>query len=137
VFSHFAELGDSARLYLLKNRTVGRFLGLFYEGEKVKNTDTASQKFKDKSLAKVPLFIMEKELYMGKNSKKVDVHISDIERKNVIQSATPYSIFLIYTASVLVKSCVFVKTANKSPFANDSLCFVLDQNELTMLCDHS
>lgn len=47
MFSHFAELGDCARLYLLKNRTVGRFLGLFYEGEKVKNVETASQKFKD------------------------------------------------------------------------------------------
>jgi hypothetical protein len=33
IFSHFAELGDASRLYLLKNKTVGRLLDIFFNIE--------------------------------------------------------------------------------------------------------
>jgi hypothetical protein len=36
VFAHFAELGEEARLYLLKNNTVGRLLDLFFNGDNSK-----------------------------------------------------------------------------------------------------
>jgi hypothetical protein len=32
VFAHAAEVGEMIRLFLLKNRTVGRMLDLFYNG---------------------------------------------------------------------------------------------------------
>jgi hypothetical protein len=37
VFSRFAELGEQARLYMLRNRSVGRLLDLFMNGEMHKN----------------------------------------------------------------------------------------------------
>jgi hypothetical protein len=79
---------------------------------------------------------MEKDFYLNSNVKKTDARISDIERKNVMNTATQYTIFLLYTTSILAKSCVFVKSTNKSPYSNDDLNFVLDQDELTMVCNH-
>ena len=51
VFSYFAELGETARLFLLKNQTVGRMLDFFYSEKSKFNA-----KFRDESLARIPYF---------------------------------------------------------------------------------
>ena len=135
VLSHFAELGSSARLYLLKNKTIGRLLDVFFNWD-LSRPSPLSTKFRNESLAKIPLFVFDKTLYIESNLQKADVRISEIERKNSISTATPCFMFLLYTVSTLARSCLFVKSPNKSPLANDEIGFVLDQDELTMLSDH-
>jgi len=44
--------------------------------------------------------------------------------------------FLLYTVSVLCRSCRFVKTPNPNPLANDNLNLVLDNDELGMIIRH-
>jgi hypothetical protein len=44
--------------------------------------------------------------------------------------------FLLYTVSILARSCLFVKSENKSPLANDDLNYMLEQEEMTMLIEH-
>ena len=58
----------------------------------------------------VPLFQLEKELYLESNLEKNDVLISPLERKIALQSATQAQMFLLYTVSKLSRSCRFVKT---------------------------
>jgi hypothetical protein len=37
IFSNFVELGDAARLYMLKNKTIGRLLDIFFNIDNLKN----------------------------------------------------------------------------------------------------
>jgi hypothetical protein len=62
--------------------------------------------------------------------------MSDAERKiTFAQIQNPYQ-FLIYTISVLARSCVFIKGISKSPFADDDLNYMPDQDEFQMLLNH-
>lgn len=51
LFSHFAELGVQARQYLLKTKTLGRFLDLLFNLDKQTNF-----KFRNEYMKKIPLF---------------------------------------------------------------------------------
>ena len=64
VFSLFAELGDAARLYLLKNKMIGRLLDIFYHPPDVQATPSIHNKFRNTSLSKLPLFVIDKEMYI-------------------------------------------------------------------------
>ena len=56
-----------------------------------------------------------------------------IERKQVIQSATPCLVFLSYTIAVLARSCRFVKSQTPNPYALDELNIKPDNEEVRML----
>lgn len=84
----------------------------------------------------LPLIVIDKELYIENNLEK-DVYISTLERKMNLNTATNHSIFLLYTVSLLTRSCMFVKIQSKNPFALDDLNFVLEQEEIQMLINHS
>lgn len=62
----------------------------------------------------IPLFQVEKEMYMESNLEMGDIRLGNLERKIAIQEATPNYMFLLYTVSVLSKSCRFVKDAAQS-----------------------
>jgi hypothetical protein len=90
VFAHFAETGDACRLYLLKIRTIGRMLDVFlygYPGNKEKPHIT--DKLRNKILEKIPLFQLEKDLYMHSNLEKQEFKMSNLERKQILVDATP------------------------------------------------
>lgn len=44
--------------------------------------------------------------------------------------------FLLFTVSKLSRSCIFVKDSAPSTLANDSLNFMLDDDELAMIINH-
>jgi hypothetical protein len=79
--AHFSELGENARLYLLKSKSIGRFLDIFLNDFSNKQTQQISEKFRNETLAIIPLFQIEKELYLESNLEKNDVAVSMIERK--------------------------------------------------------
>jgi hypothetical protein len=66
-----------------------------------------------------------------------DVLIHPAERKMVLPTLINCYSFLLYSVSVLTRSCMFVKVQQKSPFANDDLLHVLDSDEIAMLINHS
>lgn len=77
-------------------------------------------------MKRIPLFSIEKKLYLETNIKKSNVLMSEPERKAAYNSIqNPYQ-FLIYTISVLARSCVFVKGISNSPFSNDDLNYIPD-----------
>ena len=78
----------------------------------------------------IPLLIVEKELYIESNLEKGEVSMTPTERKNILAALTNANTFLIYTISILARSCKFVKTPSKSPFANDDINFLLEPDEL-------
>jgi hypothetical protein len=57
VFAHFSELGQQSRLYLLKNKTVGRLLDMFfYDHLGNKASPQTSDRLRNTSLESIPLF---------------------------------------------------------------------------------
>lgn len=58
VFSYFAELGPTARHYLLKLKMVGRLMDMFFDKQSKFN-----EVFRDNS--DIPIFKTQKELYLG------------------------------------------------------------------------
>jgi hypothetical protein len=72
VFSYFADLGEQARFYLLKCKTVGRMLDLFFNPDPQGNklAPQISDRFRNSILEIIPLFILEKEFYMKSNLEK-------------------------------------------------------------------
>ena len=67
VFAHFAELGETANLYLLKSKTLGRLLDLMLNGDGSKAPTPSI--FRNETLSQIPLFLLEKEFYMQSNKK--------------------------------------------------------------------
>jgi hypothetical protein len=53
-----------------------------------------------------------------------------------MNTATNSNMFLLYTVSILARSCVFVKIQTKNPYALDELNFVLEQDEIQMIINH-
>ena len=97
-------------MYLIKMKTVGRLLDLFMSVESKTGTTKNSDKFRNELLSlMVPLFKIEKEMYLKCNTERNDVVITLLERKSTMQSANPPFIFLLNTLSKLARSCVFVK----------------------------
>jgi hypothetical protein len=88
-----------------------------------------SVRYRNESLVNLPLINIQKELYIENNSEK-DVYITTAERKMNLNSATNHCIFLLYTVSLLARSCVFVKIQAKNPYSLDDLNFVLEQEEI-------
>jgi hypothetical protein len=139
VFSYFSDLGEQARHYLLKCKTVGRLLDLFFYPDISGNKQAPqiSEKFRNSSLEQIPFFTLEKEFYMKSNLEKQDAKISNIERKGVLNEAVPPQMFLLYTVSKLSRSCLYVKDPLVvNPLANDKLNFSLDDNEVSMIINH-
>ena len=73
---------------------------------------------------------------MESNLEKNDVKLSVSERKAALSDSTQPSMFLLYTVSVLSRSCCFVRGSAPNPLANDSLNYVLDDDELAMIINH-
>ena len=137
VFAHFSEIGELARLYLLKCRTMGRFLDMFfsgYGGDKSKVEVT--ENYRCNSLTHIPLFILEKELYMNTNLEKNEFKMSVLEKKALLADSSSPFMFLWYTVAVLSRSCEFTKDTELNQFANDNLRFKLEEDEIGMLINH-
>lgn len=60
----------------------------FYESQGNKSAPQVSEKFRSTSLMNIPLFQLEKELYMESNVEKNDVKISNLEKKLALSDAT-------------------------------------------------
>jgi hypothetical protein len=133
VFAHFAEVGEGTRLYLLKNKTVGRMLDIFYYGYPGnKEKPQITEKFRVTSLQQVPLFVVDKEFYMQSNLEKNEFKLSQLEKKLMYNEATDPFMFMIYTVSVLTRACLFSKEAA----GQSTEVHQLDQDEISMLVSH-
>ena len=102
VFSHFAELGPVARLYLLKHNMIGRLLDFFYS-----KTSKFGEVFRDlhdptisKSIFSVPLFVLDKPFYL--EDAKDDSKLTYFEKRHIqdMQVQNPY-MFLLRTVSIV------------------------------------
>lgn len=133
VFAHFAELGESSKLYLLKSKTLGRLLDVMLNGDALKAPIPSI--YRNETLSQIPLFFLEKEFYI-KSNKKNDIQLSLIERRQAQNQATPFLVFLSYTVAILARSCRFVKLQGKNPHAIDELNFKLDNEEIVMLINN-
>jgi hypothetical protein len=60
-----------------------------------------------------------------------------MERKKIISDHQHPSKFLIYIISLLSRSCIYVKQQEKNPYSNDDINYVPDNDELTMIINHS
>lgn len=69
-----------------------------------------TEKYRNETLKTIPLFKIEKEFYLESNLEKTEVLMTIIEKKNIIRDATPFTIFLSHTLSMLTRSCRFVKS---------------------------
>lgn len=85
----------------------------------------------------MPLFILEKDLYMHFNNEKAEFKMSALDRKMMISDATNPFIFLLYTVSKLSRSCLFQKDTATNPCANDTINFQLDTDEIDLLVAHN
>lgn len=118
------------RLYLLKCRSIGRMLELFFNsGDKA-----LAETFRGTSLELIPLFQLDKELYMNCTPEKADFKMSPLEKKTILADSTPPYQFLLYTVAKLSRSCEFAK--EQGPLANDELRFKLPEDEIGMLINH-
>jgi hypothetical protein len=137
VFSHFAEAGEFARLYLLRTHTVGRFLDIFlhaYAGDK--SNPQITECYRGTSLSYIPLFVLDRELYLSSTGAgKSEFKMSLLEKKGILADATAPLMFLLYTVSVLARSCEFTKDT-VSKLANDNLRYKLDPDEIGMIVQH-
>mmetsp|Transcript_8863 Transcript_8863/g.8252 ORF Transcript_8863/g.8252 Transcript_8863/m.8252 type:complete len:105 (+) Transcript_8863:6642-6956(+) len=95
-----------------------------------------STNFRDEYMKKIPLFVIDKQLYIETNIKKDKVELTDSDRKFIINGHKNFNSFIIYTISLLSRSCLFIKGVEKNPFSNDDLNFVPDQDELSLLTSH-
>lgn len=69
-----------------------------------------SEKYRNETLKAIPLFKIDKEFYLESNLEKTEIFMTIIERKNILKDATPFTIFLAHTLSMLTRSCRFVKS---------------------------
>jgi hypothetical protein len=140
VFAHFAELGERARIYLLKVKCMGRFLDIFMHGEisTPKNPNASlGELYRNQCLGTVPLLQVGKELYLESNLEKNDIFISLNEKKQTQSNATNPHIFLVYTVSILSRSCLFVKSSVANPYAwEGGANFILDREEMGLISNH-
>lgn len=72
-------------------------------------------------------------MYIETNIKKTEAPISEIEKKTVIFTQTHYSLFLVYTISILARSTLFVKSSTRSPYSNDDINYIGDPEEISMI----
>lgn len=137
VFAHFAEAGPATRLYLLKTKHVGRALDILFHGSQGNpQKPQLTEKFRGSSLESVPMFFVDKDLYIHSNLEKNEFKMSPLEKKTILSDATSQHMFLVYTVSKLARSCQFAKDAPPSQFANDELNFKLDDDEIGMIISH-
>lgn len=108
-------LGDQARLYLLQTRTLGRLIDIFLnlQQDNFFNKQALNDymlKFRDQSLRQyVPLFVNSKESYIGIDSERSHILMTNAEKKQIINFISPPKTFIIVTISNLSRSCSLVK----------------------------
>lgn len=107
-----------------------------YGSQGNKDKPTITEKFRSQTLSQIPLFILDKDLYMHFNLEKAEFKMSPLERKQILSDATSPYIFLLYTVSKLSRSCLFQKDSGLNPCANDLINFQLDPDEINMLVAH-
>ena len=105
IFSNFSMLGDQARLYLLQTRTLGRLIDIFLnlQQDNFFNKQALNDymlKFRDQSLRQyVPLFVNSKESYIGIDSERSHILMTNAEKKQIINFISPPKTFIIVTIS--------------------------------------
>lgn len=111
-------------------------LDVYLNGDSSKSTSQLTEKFRNEAMQMIPLFQLDKELYMESNLEKNDVYLTFAEKKQAANSATAPYTFLAYTVSQLSRSCLFVKSQVPNPYALDNIQFVLDTDELMMVTNY-
>jgi len=77
--------------------------------------------------------VVDTQFYLETNLKKEKIEISEIERKDVLASHKCSNIFILYTISLLSRSCLFIKGIENNPYSSDDLNYIPDSEELALL----
>lgn len=123
ILHSFANLGESARIYLINQQTVGRLLAYFL-GE-IAHPVLVSQ-----SLEFIPQYQLEKEFFIPVYQKAVFVSEAEAKATMVYENKDR---FLILVVSTLVRQCRFVKTQKRNPLEHPVQGAFSDQDNLVKL----
>ena len=133
VVAHFASLGPIARQYLLKTRTLARLLRylLTYNNSapNLPPSQTNEQAFMYNAMPLIEIVNQQNEadrsslLSSNQSGMHQDSKALQKERQQIAATMSSPMVFVIYTISLLVRSCQFVSSNSQQPSAsiNDSV----------------